>query len=266
MDQDDIERIAQQIFNANRRRETFRPLRGDDAPDSMAVAYRIQDRVHELFEQRGGAGPLGGHKIALTSRAVQDLVGVDEPAYGGVFRNLVQAAPATLKAVDFVRIGLEFEVVVKIVADVPAADRPYDRETIAAFVGACAPAFEVIEDRNADYGDLDAASILTDRCWCAGVVHGDWVERWRDLNLATLPVALTWNDEVIDRGVTGDSMDHPFEGLAWVANHLAAQGRRLAKGEIVITGSALKTRHAVVGDAITYAIDGLGETTISIAP
>ena len=60
MDQDDIERIAQQIFDANRRRETFRPLRGDDAPDSMAVAYRIQDRVHELFEQRGGAGPLGG--------------------------------------------------------------------------------------------------------------------------------------------------------------------------------------------------------------
>ena len=57
-------------------------------------------------------------------------------------------------------------------------------------------------------------------------------------------------------------MGHPFEGLAWTANHLAAQGRAMKKGEIVITGSALKTRFPAPGDVISYAISGLGETIV----
>jgi 2-keto-4-pentenoate hydratase len=264
MDQTDIDRVARQLFEDNANRRTFRPLRDDDAPGSLATAYRIQDRVHELFETVGGAGPLGGHKIALTSKAVQELCGVDRPAYGGVFRDIVQASPATLKAADFMHIGLEFEVAVRIAADVPASGAPFDRETITDYAAACAPAFEVIEDRNADYGDLDAESILADRCWCAGVVHGPWIETFDDLDLASLPVTLTWNDKIIDQGVTGASMDHPFEGLAWIANHLAARGRSLKQGEIVITGSALKTRFPDPGDTITYAIDGLGETSIRV--
>ena len=85
MDAQEVRRIARGIFQANRARETFRRLRGADAPGSMDDAYRIQDEVHRLFETEGGFGPLGGHKIALTSRAVQELCGVDRPAYGAIF-------------------------------------------------------------------------------------------------------------------------------------------------------------------------------------
>jgi hypothetical protein len=53
---------------------------------------------------------------------------------------------------------------------------------------------------------------------------------------------LLWNGQVVDQGVAGDSPAHPVEGLAWIANHLAARGRAMAAGEIVIAGSALKTR------------------------
>jgi 2-keto-4-pentenoate hydratase len=259
-------RIARRIFAANRDRERFRPLRGEDAPESMDAAYRIQDEVHRLFEVEGGLGPLGGHKIALTSRAVQELCGVDRPAYGAVFASVVRRSPAVLRAADFMHLGLEFELAVLIGRDVPAAGAPYDRATIAPYVEACMPAFELIEDRHADYGDLDAESILTDRCWCAGVVLGAPVADWRNLDLATAPIELIWNGEVVDRGVAGDSMGHPLEGLAWVANHLAARGRAMAKGEIVITGSALKTRFPEIGDEVTYKIQGVGETTIRLDP
>ncbi len=264
MEQAEIDRIAAEIVADNRRRAPFRPLRGADAPASLADAYRIQDRVHRLFED-GGAGTLGGHKIALTSQAVRDLCGVDRPAYGGVFARSIRRSPAVLNASAYVRLGLEFEVAALIAGDVPAEGAPWDRESIAAHVAACAPAFELIDDRAADYGDLDAASIVADRCWCAGAVLGPPVAGWRGLDLAALPVALTWNGEIVDRATTGASMGHPFEGLAWVANHLAERGRGLAKGDVVITGSALRTRFPEPGDEVVYAIDGLGETRLRVA-
>jgi 2-keto-4-pentenoate hydratase len=264
IDQHQVQRIARKIFEANRRRERFRPLRGADAPGSMDAAYRIQDEVHRLFEVEGGQGPLGGHKIALTSRAVQELCGVDRPAYGAVFAGVIRRSPAVLKAADFMHLGLEFELAVQIGRDVPASGAPYDRASIAPFVDACMPAFELIEDRHADYGDLDAESILTDRCWCAGAVLGAPVAGWRQVDLATTPVELVWNGQVVDRGVAGDSMGHPLDGLAWIANHLAARGRSMSEGEIVITGSALKTRFPEPGAEVTYRIAGLGATTVRL--
>ena len=263
---DTVTRVARRIFESNRARERFRPLRGADAPGSLEEAYGIQDEVHRLFETEAGMGPLGGHKIALTSRAVQELCGVDQPAYGKVFAKTIRPSPASEKLSDYLRLGLEFEVAVEIARDLPSADLPWTRESIADYVAAVLPAFELIEDRDADYGDLDAASILADRCWCAGVVLGPRVEDWQGLDLAAAPVELSWNGEVIERAVTGDSMGHPFEGLAWVANHLAGRGQALRKGEIVITGSALKTRFPQVGDSVVYRIEGLGEVSLSVEP
>ena len=257
-----VTRVARKIFEAHRARETFEPLRGPDAPASLEEAYLIQDEVDRLFVEEAGAGPIGGHKIALTSRAVQELCGVDQPAYGRVFASTIRQSPATVKLADFIGLGLEFEVGVEIASDVPASGAPYDRKTIAEYVASCMPAFELVEDRGADYSDLDAASILTDRCWCGGVVLGAAVEDWQHLDLAACPAELTWNGEAVDRDVTGASMGHPFEGLAWVANHLAPHEGGLRAGEIVITGSALATRHPEAGDEVVYRIDGLGETKL----
>ena len=251
------------LFAAHRDRAPFRPLRGADAPGSMADAYGIQERVMRLMEG-AGAGARAGHKIALTSKAVQTLCGVDRPAYGIVLAGGVRRAPAMLSASGFVHLGLEFELAVEMARDVPAREAPHDRESIAAYVATCAPAFEIIDDRGADYGDLDAASIVADRCWCAGAVVGAPVAGWRGLDLATAPVTLTWNGEIRDRATAGASMGHPFAGLAWVANHLAERGRTLRKGDLVITGSALRTRFPEPGDEIVHSIDGLGETRVRV--
>ena len=262
MEPDAIDRVAASLFAANRRRERFRPLRGADAPATPADAYLVQDRVSRLFETDGAAGPPVGHKIALTSKAVQELCGIDSPAYGVVFS--ARESPAVVRAPDYQRLGLEFEVAVEIGRDVPAQGAPYDRNSIAGYVAACAPAFELIDDRNADYDDLDAASIIADRCWCAGAVIGKRVTDWRRLDLAAAPAVLTWNGETAERATAGASMGHPLEGLAWIANHLAERGRALAKGDIAITGSAMKTRFPRPGDAAVYSVEGLGEVRIRV--
>jgi 2-keto-4-pentenoate hydratase len=259
-----VARIADHIFEAHARRARFERLRGELAPASLAEAYEVQDEVHRRFGAAGW-GELGGHKIALTSRAIQELCGVDQPAAGAIFAKTIHPSPATLRLADFMHLGLEFELGVRLGRDLPAAGAPYTRDNVAPAVGACMPAFELIEDRGADYTDLDAASILTDKCWCAGVVIGPEVAGWQDLDLETTPVELLWNGAVVDRGVTGAAMGHPFESLAWLANLLASRGRGMRAGEVVITGSALRTRFPELGDVVTYRIAGLGETTVRVS-
>jgi 2-keto-4-pentenoate hydratase len=262
-DEGKVARIARYIFEGHERRRRFERLRGELAPASLSEAYEVQDEVHRLF-WAGGWGELAGHKIALTSKAVQELCGVDQPAGGAIFARTVHRSPATVRLADFMHLGLEFELGVRLGADLPASGAPYTRESVAGAVAACMPAFELIEDRDADYGDLDAASILTDKCWCGGVVLGPEVADWRRLDPTGTRVELVWNGAVIDQGVTGAAMGHPFEGLAWLANLLAGRGRAMKAGEIVITGSALRTRFPAAGDEVTYRIAGLGDTSVRI--
>jgi 2-keto-4-pentenoate hydratase len=263
IDEPKVERIATQIFEAHARRARFERLRGELAPSSLDEAYAVQDAVHRKFTAAGW-GELGGHKIALTSRAVQELCGVDQPAGGANFARTIHTSPATLRIGDFMRLGLEFELGLRLGRDLPPTGAPYDRASVAPAVATCMAAFELIEDRNADYADLDAASILTDKCWCGGVVLGPEIPDWHHLDLASLPVELVGDGKVIERGTTGAVMGHPFEALAWLANHHAARDRGMSAGEIVITGSALRTRFPDAGDAITYRIASLGEVAVQI--
>ena len=181
-DQAKVARIARHIFEGHERRRRFERLRGELACASLDEAYDVQDEVHRLFREAGW-GELAGHKIALTSKAVQELCGVDQPAGGAIFARTVHQSPATVRMADFMHLGLEFELGVRLGADLPASGAPYTRASVADAVAACMPAFELIEDRGADYGDLDAASILTDKCWCGGVVLGPEMTCWRELDL-----------------------------------------------------------------------------------
>ncbi len=117
-------RIAAHIVDAHRRKERFQRLRGELAPASLDEAYVVQDEVHRRFREAGW-GELGGHKIALTSKAVQELCGVDQPAGGGIFARTIQRSPATLRLADFMHLGLEFELGVRLGQDLPAEGAPY---------------------------------------------------------------------------------------------------------------------------------------------
>src|SRR5919106_5400931 len=136
-----VARIAAHIFEAHRDRWRFERLRGELAPASMAEAYEVQDEVHRLFREAGW-GELAGHKVALTSRAVQELCGVDQPAGGGIFARTVHQSPATVRLADFMHLGLEFELAVRLGRDLPAGGAPHTRERAADAVAACMPAFE----------------------------------------------------------------------------------------------------------------------------
>lgn len=242
----------------------FTPLRGDLRPNTLHEAYDIQDEVYRLLGSEVDFGALGGHKIALTSPAIQELCGVDTPVYGGIFAASIRHAPCEVSASDFMRLGLEFEIAFEVAHDLPPEDTPVSDDRLVQCIANVRPAFELIDDRCADYSDLDAASILTDRCWCAGIVLGAPVGDWQALDLAALDAELSWNGHMIDQAQTGDALGSPLAGLRWIADHLHARQRVLRKGDVIMTGSSMKTRFPKSGDRVVFRVSELGDVALRV--
>jgi 2-keto-4-pentenoate hydratase len=261
-DQNRIHRIARHLYQAHEGRNRFENLSGDLAPASIDEAYQAQMALNRLWVE-GSRGPIAGYKIALTSQAIRDLVGVDEPCGGAIFASTVQQSPARLDLADFVRVGLEFELAFRMSKDVPE-DRSYDGGAISEYIDTAMPAFELIEDRNADYSNLDAATLVADNAWSGGMILGKPSKAWTGMDLATVPVSLAFNDET-ETAVTGAAMGNPLNSLAYLASLLAAQGRSLKAGDIVMSGSTLATRFAKSGDHAVYSIEGLGSVEMHVA-
>src|SRR5216110_410521 len=108
-------------------------------------AYRIQDALHKLMAE-AGRGEVAGWKIALTSKAMQQMTGVDQPAAGAIFSTAVHPSPARVDLAAYHHLGVEFEVAVRVSDDLPASGGPWTRGSVARRVSACLPAFELVED------------------------------------------------------------------------------------------------------------------------
>ena len=260
---DFIHRVARERFNGWRERKRFSQLLGDDRPIDMNEAYQVQSQVYQLMQDEAGFSGFSGHKVALTSPAIQEMCGVDQPAYGAILTEYVHENKHEANLDDFIRMGIEFEVAVEMGADV-LTDVEHTKETIAPFISAVMPAFEMIDDRDADYAHLDAISLLADRCWCSGIVLGTRTENWQHLDIGNLVSEVVWNGDADEKGRTGDALGNPLNSVAFVANHLRERGQQLKAGEIIMTGSALKTRFPKRGDSAVYRIEGLGEVSMRV--
>jgi 2-keto-4-pentenoate hydratase len=264
MSQPEFKQAAQMLLEAHERREPFRPLPENLAPRTGEAAYAIQDAFVALRAKKRGA--IVGYKIALASAQMRRFVGVDEPQAGIIFESTVQRTPASVRASDYLRLIVEFEIAVQMAGDLPAADAPYLPERVAQAVGSVMPALELADDRNADYAELrkHPFELIADNTWNEGVVLGYPLAEWQGLDLARVHGIATINGEPVGEGVGGDAMGHPLNSVAWIANHLAAHGRGLLRSDVVITGSIITSKTVKAGDLVRYAVEGLGEAELRV--
>ena len=256
-----IHQRAAELINSHESRQPFMPFSAGATLPSLAVAYAVQRRyVATLAEQL--QTNIAGYKIGLTSPRMQAMCGINSPIAGRVLSNRLRGDGVVLRCADYGRLGIEFEIGVRIARDLPASAAPYTYAEIAAAVGAIAPAVEVIDDRHAQYQGLDMASLIADNAWNAGVIVGSWVTTWPAL--ADVAGVVFHNGTEIDRGHGRDVLGHPFHALTWLANHLAESGEGLRAGDVVATGSIVPTRFPAGPQAYRYTLQGLGELRFSI--
>ncbi len=257
-------RAARRLHHAHQQRERFRPLPEDLAPRSVQEAYAIQDAFVALRAPKLGA--IAGYKISLSSAEMRRFVGVDTPQSGVLLESTLQRSPGRVRAMDHVRLIVEFEVAVEIGEDLPAADAPFFRERVARAVGAVMPALEIADDRGADYSQLakHPLELIADNGWNEGAVLGAPVKAWKEIDLAQVRGIASINGAVVGEGRGAAAMGHPFDAVAWIADHLASLGRGLLRDEVVITGSLITSKAVKAGDRVKFALHGLGEVELRV--
>jgi 2-oxo-3-hexenedioate decarboxylase/2-keto-4-pentenoate hydratase len=259
-----FKQAAQRLFEAHERRERFAPLPAELAPRTAEEAYAIQDAFVALRAEKLGA--VVGYKIALSSAEMRRFVGVEHPQAGAMFQSTLHRTPASVRAADYVRLIVEFEIAVVLAEDLPAADAPFSRERVAQAVGAVMPALELADDRNADYAELakHPFELIADNAWNEGAVLGYPIKDWQALDLSGVRGRALINGKPAGEGRGADAMGHPFSAVAWIADHLAARGRGLLRGDVVITGSVVTSKNVKPGDLVTFAVEGLGDVELRV--
>jgi 2-keto-4-pentenoate hydratase len=263
-DEGRIQQASRFLFEEHRVRRPFGPIPETYTPRTVDEAYATQESFHTLMAEMHG--PVAGHKIALTTPVMQQMVGFHTPIAGAIFTKAIHHSPVTLRRADYVRLGIESEMAVQLGTDLPAAKAPYTRDQVSNAIAAVMAAFEVVDDREADYAKL-AAQVLTliaDNAWNAGIVLGAPVRDWGPIDLAAAHGVMLINDSVVGEGYGRDVMGHPLDALVWLVNMLATRGKSLTQGMIVMTGSIVATKFVNSGDGVSLAMDGLGEVRLNV--
>lgn len=230
----------------------------------LLAAYDVQDRFVARLSQ-AGQGAVAGYKIGLTSGRMQQMCGIDHPVAGVVLAQRVHRSPAAVRQGDFVRLGIESELAVQFAR--PPAARPgagFGADDVLQSLGAVAAAFELVDDRGADYGTLDVKSLVADNSWNEGIVLGAPLALCDVGSLGDLDGSLEIDGRIVDRGSSRGAVGGPLMAVAWLAAHLAARGRRIEAGDWVMTGSVMPTRFAQPAERYRFALGPLPAVNLTI--
>jgi 2-keto-4-pentenoate hydratase len=250
---------AKTIAAARRNRTPLASL----AVKTEADGYRIQDALHGLLSAEFGKRV--GYKIGCTSPVMQQYLDIPHPCSGGVFAKGIYESGASLRTKDFVRVGVECEIAVKLARDLSATEAPFTAEWVGEAIEAYLPAIEIVDDRYVDWQSIGAPTLVADDFFAAGCVLGNPVARSAAPDLLKVVGRALINGVEVGQGTGADVLGHPHNALAWLANHLAATDKGLRAGEIVLTGSLIKTVWLNAGDHVVMELAGLGRVEATFA-
>jgi 2-keto-4-pentenoate hydratase len=260
MEESAARHAAEMLLAEHKANTTFKPFDRLRGPATVSDAYDIQDKFVALL--RAEHGDTIGYKVGLTSETMQKFCGIDHPIAGVVLANRLHRSGATIRRAEFGRLGLEFEIAVRIKSDVPPSATPLSVEAIAPYIAGVCAAIELVDDRAADYTRLDVLALLSDNSWNGGIVLSELVTNWPDLE-AVLGKA-TKDGAAIGEGHGRDILGHPFNSVAWLAAHLSTRGEGLKAGQIVMTGSVMKTIFPTEDAVYEFAMENLGSVSVTV--
>ncbi|QUS40977.1 hydratase [Tardiphaga alba] len=252
--------IAEVLAYVRQNRTPLAELPPEAIPHDEADAYRVQDALHNLLSPHFGTQV--GYKIGCTSAVMQQYLGIDHPCAGGLYMGSVHASGASLRYADYVHVGVECEIAVRLAHDLTSSGEPFTAATVAPAIEAYFPAIEIVDDRYADWRGMDPRALIADDFFAAGCVLGKGVAPGNAPDLLSVTGRAVVNGVEIGRGTGADVLGHPHHALAWLANHLAAQGKTLRAGEFVLTGSLVQTAWLNAGDEVWMELSGLGSVAV----
>lgn len=248
--------VAQALLGAYASGVPLPPLQEKFGTLTIDDAYDIQ--LAQVTAWRAGGRRVLGHKVGLTSAAMQRQLGVDRPDFGHLMDDMFFPENAPVDGDRFLQPRIEPEVafVLKRRLEGPGV-------TIAAAAAAVdfvLPALEIIDSRIAEW-QIGIVDTIADNASSGGVVLGSRPVPLDRVDLRLGGCVLYRNAELAGTGAGGAVLGSPLNALVWVANVLGERGAGLEAGEVVLPGSITASIPFTPGDVVTSTVAGLGSVT-----
>ncbi|MFG3617600.1 2-keto-4-pentenoate hydratase [Nocardia sp. NPDC047654] len=249
--------LADELERAERERVAIDPLIARHPDIDVVDAYEIQ--LINIRRRLDAGARVVGHKVGLSSKAMQQMMGVDEPDYGHLLAEMEVYEDVPVEAGRYLFPRVEVEVGFVLGADLPGAECT-EADVLAATVG-FAPAIELIDSRIKDW-NIGLADTISDNASSAGFVLGAERVAPEDIDIKAIDAVLTRNGEVVAEGRSDAVLGDPVIAVAWLARKVASFGVRLKAGDIVLPGSCTRAIDARPGDAFHAEFAGLGSVRL----
>lgn len=252
---------ARLLFEAYSIGKPVSPLTSTYDDLTLEDAYVIQLLQIDWFLEQGRS--IKGHKVGLTSVAMQRLLGVDQPDYGHLLDDFfyLEHEPIPMRRFLQPRIEPEVAFVLKRPLRGPGVTA---HEAIAA-VDFVLPALEIVDSRIEDW-QIGLFDTIADNASSGAVVLGSTPTAISDVDLRLAGAVMTQNGTVVGTGAGGAVLGSPLRSLVWLANTVGARGVTLEEGQVVLPGSVCAMVPVSAGDSVTATFAGLGSVTALFAP
>lgn len=233
--------------------QTIPPLRPELGATDIDAAYAVQ-QINTDFWSASGRKMIG-RKIGLTSKAVQQQLGVDQPDFGVLFDDMSIENAGTLTPAGLIQPKAEAEIALVIGKDL--ADPTCTPELFASATEYAMAAIEIVDSRIEDW-KITFADTVADNGSSARFVLGNEKKKLEGLDLYTCGMVVEVNDQIASIGAGAACLGHPLNAAAWLVRTLAARGDGLKAGDIVLTGALGPMITLSPGQSIQAKIGGLG--------
>lgn len=248
---------GEQLYRALREGRTLPPLVARDPSLTIDDAYAIS--LDFLARRLADGERVVGKKIGVTSKAVQDMLGVHQPDFG-FLTDAMQAG----EVIDIAAKGLiqpRAEAEIAFILAQPLRGPGVTAEQVIAATAAIAPCFEIVDSRITDW-KIAIVDTVADNASCGVFVLGEARADPAACDLAALKVTVTKNGQPLSEGLGSAVQGHPAQAVAWLANTLGHYGVTLDAGDIILSGSLVPLAPAAAGDEFIMELQGVGGCTV----
>lgn len=233
------------------------PLSKSHGLTDAGAAYEVQEINTTRYLGEGRR--VVGRKIGLTSKAVQAQLGVSEPDYGMLWGDLAYGDGDTVPMSRFMQPRVEAEIAFVMERAVTSADATLTDVTSA--IAYALPSVEIVDSAIADW-KITLADTIADNASAGGFALGTDPRAITDVDMRLCGMLLTKNGKHVSLGVGAACLGHPLFATLWLARKMAAVGRPLEAGDIVLSGALGLMVDAAAGDRFSVEIQGFAPFSI----
>ncbi|NIB42237.1 2-oxopent-4-enoate hydratase [Pseudomaricurvus alkylphenolicus] len=258
MNQDKITALGDELYQALCQREAIAPLTERESEITLEDAYYISKH---MVDRRVAAGEsIVGKKIGVTSKAVQNMLGVHQPDFGYLTDKMVFADGDEMPISEqLIQPRAEGEIAFVLKKDLMGPG--VTNADVLAATEFVLPCFEIVDSRIQDW-KIKIQDTVADNASCGLLVLGGQAIDPRKVDLAVAGMVVEKNGEIISTGAGAAALGSPVNCVTWLANTLGQFGIPLKAGELILSGSLVPLEPVVAGDYMRVDIGGIGSASV----